>query len=207
MNPDELKQAWQTQTSQSHLTIDAELLLNEIRRNQKNFSAMIFWRDFREVGVSLLMTPLWIYLGLRMSLPWTWYLAVPAMLWIACYMLVDRWRHKGPAPQPGEPLRQRVESLLAEVAHQIRLLRNVFWWYLLPLLIPMLAFFGQVAWQQRSGGWLTAVSLAIVVAIVLIVFASIYWLNQKAVGSELEPRRQELETMLASLRDETPSAS
>ena len=26
---------------------------------------MIFWRDFREVGVALLMLPLWFYLGVQ----------------------------------------------------------------------------------------------------------------------------------------------
>ena len=35
MNPDDFKQAWQTQSSQTRLTIDAELLLKEVRRNQR----------------------------------------------------------------------------------------------------------------------------------------------------------------------------
>ena len=35
MNPDDFKRAWQTQTSQTRLTIDAELLLREVRRNQQ----------------------------------------------------------------------------------------------------------------------------------------------------------------------------
>jgi len=43
MNPDNFKQTWQTQTSESRLTIDAELLLNEVRRNQRHFNATIFW--------------------------------------------------------------------------------------------------------------------------------------------------------------------
>ncbi len=206
MDPDNLKEAWRTQASQTRLTIDAALLIKEVQRNQGHFSSMIFWRDFREVGVSLLMAPVWLFLGLRQSLPWTWYLAIPAFFWIASYMLVDRRRHRRP-PQPGESFRQCMERLLAEVEHQIRLLRNVFWWYLLPLLIPMFAFLSQVAWQQRSGGWLTAISLAIVVAIVLMVFAGIYWLNQKALYAALVPRRQELETLLLSLSDETPVAS
>ena len=114
---------------------------------------MIFWRDVREIGIALVMVPLWLYLGVKDSLPWTWYLTVPALLWIAGYMLVDRMRHKRQPPEPDEPLRQCVESSLAQVEHQIRLLRNVHWWYLLPLGISCLAFFGQVAWQDRAGGW------------------------------------------------------
>ena len=114
---------------------------------------MILWRDVREVGVSLLMVPVWIYMGVRLSLPWTWYLTVPALLWIAGYMLADRRRHGRQPPGPGEPLRRRVESLLAQVEHQIWLLHRVLWWYLLPLAVPMLAFFGQVTWRVRARTW------------------------------------------------------
>jgi hypothetical protein len=207
MDPDNFKQAWQTQTSQTRLTMDADLLLEEVRRKDQCFAAAIFWRDVREVGMSLLMVPLWVYLGVKQSSPWTWYLMVPALLWIAGYMLAYRRRHMRQSPELGEPLRQRVASSLAQVEHQIRLLRNVFWWYLLPFALPALAFFGQVFWQERSGGWWMALAVSEVVAMLVVVIAVIYWLNQYAVRSELEPRRRELETLLMSLKDEMPAAN
>jgi hypothetical protein len=206
MDPDSFKQAWQTQPSQTRLTIDAELLLKEVRCNERYFSAMIFWRDVREVGVCLVTVPVWLYLGAKFSLPWTWYLAVPALLWVAGFMLVDRMRHARQPPGPGEPLRQRVESSRAQVEHQVWLLRNVLYWYLLPLALPVAAFFAQVAWQESGGGWWAALALGGVIAPAVIVFAGIYWLNQYAVRCELEPRRQELEALLMSLEDETPAA-
>jgi hypothetical protein len=207
MDPDNFQQAWQTQTSQTRLTRDTELLLEEVRRKQQCFTTAIFWRDVREVGTCLLLVPLWLYLGIKHASPWTWYLTVPALLWIAGYMLADRMRHKRQSPEPGEPLRRHVESSLAQVEHQIGLLRQVFWWYLLPLALSILAFFGQVAWQERSGGWWTALAVSEVVALGVIVLAVVYWLNQYAVRSDLEPRRRELETLLMSLEDETPGAS
>lgn len=207
MDPDDLKHAWQTQTSQTRLTIDADLLVKEVRRNQRSFAATIFWRDVREVGVSLLMVPLWIYLGIRQSLPWTWYLMVPALLWIAGYMLADRMRHQRQPAEAGEPLRQHVENSLAQVDHQVGLLRNVFWWYLLPVALALFAFLSQLAWDLRAGGWKTAFAMSNAVTLVALVFAGINWLNQYAVRSELEPRRRELETLLRSLEDETPAAS
>jgi hypothetical protein len=208
MNPDDFKQTWRTQVSQPRLAIDAELLLMEFRRNEQNFNAMIFARDVREVGISLLLIPVWLFMGYELSLPWTWYLTVPALLWIAGFMLVDRKRHKQQPPEPGEPLRRRVESSLAQVEHQIWLLRNVFWWYLLPFALSILAFFGQVSWQARSRGWWEALAgFGMMTAFVGIVFAGIYWLNQYAVRSQLEPRRQELATFLMSLEDEAADAS
>jgi hypothetical protein len=207
MDPDNFKQAWQTQASQSCLTIDVEPLLKEVRRNQRYFAAIIFWRDVREVGMSLLLVPLFIYLGVKLSLPWTWYLTVPALVWFAGFMFADRMRHRRQPPEPGEPLRQHVESSLAQVEHQIWLLRNVFWWGLLPAGLSVVALFGQVAWLTRSGGWPMALVIAGLAAVAVSILAYLYSLNQNAVHSELEPRREELEALLLSLNDETAAAS
>jgi hypothetical protein len=203
MNPDSFKEAWRAQTSQTRLTIDADLLLKEVRRNQSAFTAIIFWRDVREVGVSLLMVPIWLYLGAKHTLPWTWYLGVPALLWIAGFMLVDRMRHKQHSSESGASLRRSVESSLGEVEHQIWLLRNVLWWYLLPPGLAVLAFFGQCAWTAPSGVWWIPLFITGAVALEALVVGGTYWLNQKAVSSELEPRRQELQGLLASLTDAT----
>ena len=201
MNPDNLKAAWQAQGSRNWLTIDPDLLLKEVRRNERSFNAMIFWRDLREIGVSLVMVPVWFYLIARCSLPWTAYLMVPALLWVAGFMLVDRRRHKQHPPETGEPLGRRVASSLAQVEHQIWLLRNVLWWYLLPPGLAILAFFGQIAWVIRAGGWWVVLVVAGMTAVEVAIFGGVYWLNQRAVRSELEPRRQELQALLASLKD------
>ena len=202
MDPDSFKEAWKTQSSQTRLTIDADLLVKEVRRNERYFAAMIFWRDAREVGVSLLMVPLWLYLGSKQSAPWTWYLTVPVLLWVAGYMLVDRMRFTRKLPEPGESLRQGVKNSLAQVEHQIWLLRNVHWWALLPLAAGGMAYFSQVAWQERGGGWWTAFFASIVITLLITVLAGVYWVNQYAVLRQLEPRRRELETLLMSLEDE-----
>ncbi|WP_435021159.1 hypothetical protein TA3x_002216 [Tundrisphaera sp. TA3] len=204
MEPDDLKQAWQ---GQPRPALDAGPLLEEIRRDRQSFASMIFRRDLREVGIAVLMVPLWLYLGARGALPWTWYLTVPALLWVSGFMLVDRIRHRRKPSGPDDPLRRVVEGALAEVEHQIGLLRTVHWWGLLPLAIAMLAFFGQGAWQERGGGWWTVLSVGMVSSLGLGVFAIIYGLNRHAIRADLEPRRRELEAILAGLADEPPGAT
>jgi hypothetical protein len=219
MNPDDFKQAYQ---GHPRLAGDAESLLKEVQRNEQSFNAMIFWRDFREIGIALLLLPAWLYLGIMFqpawSPPWTWYLTVPVLVWMAGFMLVYRMRHKQKPSKPDEPLLHCVERSVTEVEDQIWLLRNIFWWYLLPPGISIMAFFVHLNWTWRdrlvarllSKDWLDvldALGHAVPFVVVIGVYYFIYWLNQYAVRTQLEPRRQELLTLLMSFEVEKPDAS
>src|SRR5207245_1063298 len=107
--------------------------------------------------------------------------------------------------EPGEPLLESVQESLTQVEHQIWLLRNVFWWYLLPFTISLLAFFTHVAWLTFDK-WLAALGFAtFLVVFDLAIDYFIYRLNQNAVRTQLEPQRRELLALLASLGDESTS--
>lgn len=206
MAPDDYQQAWQAQASQTRVTVDADLLLKELERNQRAFRATIFLRDFREIATSVIMIPVWFYLGAKSSLPWTWYLTVLALLWIIAFFLVDRRRHPQRPSAPGEPLLPTVKESLSQVEHQIWLLRNVFWWYLLPLTISIQIFFAHVAcrlahnWPEAIGALASATPMFLFLAAI---YGFIDWLNQRAVRAHLGPRRQELLALLARLGDES----
>jgi hypothetical protein len=113
-------------------------------------------------------------------------------------------RHKPRAAQPGEPLRECAARSLEQVEHQIWLLRNVLWWYLLPLMAPVFVFFGHLAWLDRGDGWEAVFDTAPPAAVVALVTVFIYWLNQVAARG-LARRRDELRTVLASLNDDPES--
>jgi D-alanyl-D-alanine carboxypeptidase len=201
MNFDEMQKAWQAEGAQGRLTVDADLLLKEVQRNQRSFAATIFCRDVREIGVALVLVPVWIFMGIRSTLPWTWYLCVPALLWIAGFMYVDRKRQRRQEARAGNTLREQIEISLAQVEHQIWLLRNVLWWYLLPLWAAMVIFFGHSAWQRERAGESALATTAGAVIVTGLVFWGIYWLNQYCVRKQLEPRRRELQSLLASLQN------
>ena len=204
--PDKYQQAWNAHSSQTRVTVDANLLLKVVQRNQRDFRATILRRDVIEVGVGLWLLPYWIYKGLTSSLPWTWWLGVPAIIWVVGFFLVDRMRHPQKPSDPGQPLLSCVKNSLNQVEHQIWLLRNIFWWYLLPFTIALLAFFGQVAWQSgvATNDWLAALAFGTSLFVFVgLLYSFIYYLNQRAVRTQLEPRRQELLALLTTLSDET----
>lgn len=199
MNPDDLQQAWRSQTTQTRITVDVDLLLQEFQRNQRTFLATILRRDCVEIGVGLLLLPVWFYLGAKLSLPWTWYLTVPAILWTIGFFLVDRRLHPQTPSPPGEPLVDFVRNSLAQVEHQIWLLRNVHWWYLLPYTIAILAFFVQISLRKSDSLLAGIVSLTVLSGFVLLLYALVYWVNQVAVRKLLEPRRREMLALLTGL--------
>ena len=59
MELDKYQQAWKSDASQTRVSINADLLAIEVQRTQRDFQSMIFWRDVREVGTSLVMIPVW----------------------------------------------------------------------------------------------------------------------------------------------------
>ena len=204
MTFDELQQTWQSQEGDTLPRVNADLLLKQVQRNQRDFRASIFRRDCGEIGVALLLLPVWIYMGVTMESPWTWYLMIPALIWIAGFIVVYRLLHKQDPVQPDEGLLPCVERSLTDVDDQIWLLRRVFWWYLLPPAIPMLAFTAHVSWL-KARDWLEVFTdvNAVLFIFFLAILYFLYYINQRAVATELEPRREELLKVRASLRDES----
>ena len=96
MDPDNYQQAWQAQSSQTRVTIDADLLLKEVQRNQRDFRATIFRRDFREVGIGLLYAALCGFIMGSLAVvclgPGIWQCQLS--FGSIGFILVDRMRHQ-----------------------------------------------------------------------------------------------------------------
>jgi predicted membrane metal-binding protein len=119
--------------------------------------------------------------------------------------MIDRLWCRAAASAKSESLADCAKISLAEVRHQIWLLKNVFWWYLLPPGIGLAVVGIDTAYQLwlRSGSLLLSNAVAVCFFLVVVVVdVFIYRLNQRTVRNGLEPRVRELESMLSSF-DET----
>jgi hypothetical protein len=203
MNFEDLQKAWQRQDAGAKLTLDADLLLKEVRRNQQQFRATIFLRDVREVGVCILMAVFFLVWGIRRQW-WSLYLLSFCCFFVGAFFLVDRRLQRGKQPVTNDPLQACVQNSLLQVNHQIWLLKNVFWWYLLPIIIGLGAFTAQTLaqWPGRRLSDMLEMG-AISVLTYGFTYGFVYWLNQRAVRVQLAPRRQELEALLASLNEKS----
>ncbi len=200
MNFEELQKAWQSQDAATKVAVDTGLLLKMVRRDQRQFRATIFWRDVREVGVSFLLALYFSYQGVRAH-NWTFVLVGFACLGVGTFMVVDRLLQRRKQTTATDPLKACIESSLSQVRHQIWLLRNVFWWYLLPIAAALGISIGYSLWHAEKSGLSLVISAGLCLLFIALLYWGIYWVNQFAVRKDLEPRRQDLETLLASLSE------
>lgn len=200
MNFEDFQKSWQLQDSGKKITINADVLLNEVRRNQKQFRWIILTRDMIEVAVAAVLVPYFIIAGLRIS--WTLHLCAVGCFVVGAYFLIDRRRQRRKTPDLHDSLKDCAATSLAEVCHQIWLLKNILWWYLLPIFVPIMVFFGWIAWRGPAPIGVKILHLLPATISVVLVYAGIYWLNQHAVKKQLNPRKQELEKLLNELGSE-----
>lgn len=197
MNFDELQQAWQSQGAGRRITINADLLLREVRRNQRSFDRAVFWRDVREIVLPISI-PAVLYWGVNKPV-WDVYLWLLAWMWVSGFLLVDRWRHRKRQPVSSDPLQGCIERSLGKVDQQIWLLKNVAWISLLPYGIAMAGTTVSLASKVRTHWIFILFGFGGYTAFYALVWWRIYRLNQKVVRKFLEPRRQELEIIRLNL--------
>lgn len=197
MDPDIFQQAWQAQSSQTKVTFRADVLMQELQHDQRLFAQMISWRDYVEIAVAILLLPVWFYMGHTLRLPWTWYLTVPVLIWEIGFIVVNRIRNPQLPIEPSEPLITSVNNSIKSVEHQIWLLRNIFWWYLLPPGVSILIFFIHVGWLTADWWHFLGNFLLVVV-----IYTLTYVVNQRGVKLDLEPRRRKLLILLSALQDD-----
>ncbi|QDU72903.1 hypothetical protein [Mucisphaera calidilacus] len=201
MKPDPLQEAWGAQGGGVRVTKEGALLLREVQRNQRYLDQLVRLRDYREVGVALMLIVAWFAMSLLVpEMLWTWYLSVPMFIWITVFMLVFRHRYGLLRSRADDALVEQARESLRQVEDQIWLLRNVMWWYILPLTVPgaIWAVHLGVA-TSDSGVWESAVLTLMLLGLFVFVVWMTYRVNRVAVRDELEPRRDELLELLRGL--------
>jgi hypothetical protein len=173
-------------------------MVEEARDSHQLFQRMIVWRDVREVGVELIMIPVFLYFASRPGALWTSYLPVGALVFVAGFMVIDRLLRRRTAPPPGSTVAESLAGAVRDVEHQIWLLRNVMWWYIGPLMGSLLAD----SIYERILGKTDTITFVIVLAVIFFVGRWVWKINQQAVQRSLEPRRAELQAVLDQMRDE-----
>ena len=79
----------------NQMATDADSLLKEVLRSQRKFQSEVIWSsDVILVVVSILLLLVWLYMGVKNSSPWTWYLTVPVLVWDVVFIQAYQLHHR-----------------------------------------------------------------------------------------------------------------
>ena len=207
MNFEDFVKAWQCQPGAKLTVADPEAAVRELRLHEyrTNRAYLIL------AGLEAVMVPLFLFFAIWFH-DWADYLMAFVCFFICVFTLVDRWlQHRRRSVTTNETLASCIQSSLSQVNYEISRYKSVFWWYLLPLDLGFTACAVSWCWglSGHQSAWIIVLGM-IPVAIWLLGCGLIswftYWLHQRGIIKRLEPRRKELEELLASL-NENPSTA
>jgi hypothetical protein len=188
--PDELEQLWKTQPADT--AIRGEEMREIIAGKMRAFDRRIEWRNKRETLAALAVAAFFAYAG------WMQHNAieragcaiiVAGAVYIIYY--IRRYGREAPDPNPDQTLEGYQRAMVSKYDHQIRLLKNVKYWYLAPLYIGLLTFSAGMLWELSEKGALTWVAVTGPI-IYTVVFAAIWWLNEVSGVGKLKKARAAL---------------
>lgn len=205
MNFDDLQSKWQSHDHGMQINIDAKLLLNEVRRNHRAFELQLWWRDINEIMAAFLISCVFTTLAVLMG-QWTLLLCAAGSLFVGLFFIFDRLKQRRQRSAAHDSLPSTIDESLKQIQHQIWLLRNILWWYLLPLVPGMVLFLISVSWESRGNGLAEQLVILGVAGICAFAFWIVHRINQREITRTLEPRRIELEELRDSLSPSSPSA-
>jgi hypothetical protein len=179
---DELVRLWQNDTVG---TPESERIARTLMAQTWRFDQKISRRNFREYGAGIAVMAFFaghVALGDPIF-------GATGIVCVAFVMAYIWWTHRDLEPlDPTADLAAYRAALLRRFDDQIRLLRTVPYWYLLPLFVPCVWVSVRV-WDRK--GWLALIPLAVFAAF----YAFIGWLNVGPGVRGLRAARAKVEAM------------
>lgn len=194
----ELEQYWRTQPAAAGIP---EWSVTDFEVRRRRLARTLARRDWLEAGTGLLVAAAFAlppaYFG---AAAWPAWPAVGLVLLVSGVFVRERHRARHATPAPEVPVLIRLEAEIRELEHQQRLLRNVGWWYVLPLEAAMAllvwallaAVPGRVTpdlWERLI--WMGAGAIALAAVTI--------WLNRREARRTVAPRLRQLQDARASL--------
>jgi hypothetical protein len=192
---DELHELWRGQTTGP--PVKGEDMLTIAMERAREFDRTIKARNIRECLGAVLLTALFAFIAWKSPNPLAGAgnLVVAASgLWILFCML--RYGREAPAPAADGSLADFQQALLRKYDHQIRLLKNVKYWYLLPPYVGLLLASAGIVMANTAKGqpaWPQLIAMGVYTG----VFGFIWWLNE---GPGVRTLRRERARLLEEMR-------
>lgn len=213
---DLLKRAWQSQFSGRRVVIKEGSLLQKLQREERSFRRSLWAGDLGMVLLCCVLLSVLGYLSyqaMREPLPqpaapahsliWPSLLLALPLAGLGIFVTVDRFRYRRRQPRREDSVKALAESFLAQIDHRIRLFKNVFWWFILPIIgVADFGFRCYIAWWVGTvtGGTKDVVGTLLRALLESAVAGTaIFYLFRWLIKRYLQPRKEELQALLQNL--------
>jgi hypothetical protein len=176
MDLEYLNTIWQKDESSNRFSIDAESLHDLVRGRSTRFEKQIRHRDWIELVGGFLLGAFFVFAALIIlphdsGKPWTahWdWLLLGAGCW-AISVTFMRLRRKAAAyaPDAADTIKVTLEKNRESLKHQIGLSKSLWWWYCLPVAIPLAIVVIRSFRPETWRGWYSITCILIFAAIIL----------------------------------------
>jgi hypothetical protein len=193
MNEQEIKNIWQSSGNEEHLQFDKTKLILDLESDLKRFRKAIKYRDWREIGIALLMIPLFGFTAFKIPFLLSKIGAIVIVGW--CILLIFRilGAKRKETILPTETYLDYLTKSRQYLLAQYKLLDTVLYWYVLPSVTGILLFF--------MGFDLSLFKQIFYVVIVVGVGIGTYLLNKYAVKTGILPRLKRVDGILKDLEE------
>jgi len=188
--PENLENIWKTQPLDK--SVKGDEMRSVVLKKISAFDRTIRMRNIRETVAAVAVSAFFVYAAwvqrngiARLGSG----IVAAGALWIVYYL---RRYGTGPAePAPDQPVESFRRALVLKYEHQIRLLKSVKFWYLLPIYVGLITNYAGMLQQEaqtRRLLWLDAIAPLIYT----LVFAGIWLLNEVYAVRKLEQTRAKI---------------
>lgn len=199
MNLNDWEFIWKRQALPVGADADTEKLKRTFEASHRRLARALLVRDVTEAGAGVLVSGMFGLMGWHLGRPfWPFAVVVALCLGVTGVFVRERVKARRSKVDPGAPLMVKLESDLAVLRHQRRLLAAIVGWYIAPIFLACMIVMATIT--ARSEPWSPQRDpyfIGGMVLFMLVVNVGVWALNMRAVRRQLDPRIAELEKLKA----------
>ncbi len=197
MNLDDWEFIWKRQPLPVGNSADIEKLRQTFEASHRRLARVLLVRDLTEAGAGVFVTVVFGLIGWHMGRKgWPFVLVVALCLGVTAVFVRERMRARRGRVDPSAPIRVKVESDLAELRHQRRMLAGIVGWYIAPIFLACMIVMATITVQTPPGSLQRApLFMGGMILFMVGVNVGVWALNRNAVRKQLDPRIAELEKL------------
>jgi len=191
MNDKQMSDLWNSQPAES-LLIDEEKVMQAVRDEHRREQRRIYWLNAQEVIPAVFLFFFFGSAGLNQETgAWAFFAAAVLCLGVGMFLLGSTIRQRTRESAFGDAVKEQLLRAVSQVKHREWLYRNIFWWYLLPIVLG----WGAIVFDKMFKDGPSTFAIVYVTACFAF-FACVYWMNRQVASIRYTPRRMQLEGML-----------